>query len=218
VRDVLGVKVLDAVIVNGGRWWFLDEDLHAEGSHWFAGKLDSRAPSADLVGMRTRQDLVASIAAPVGQREDELLQCFLTCLDRVNEEEPGHAGQMVLDLMEAWRSGYPPSDADYLTAGLSMSTGKARDEVWRTLTRLKAEAYLPFWVQVLARTPRGVRTVALGVTAMVAWIAGNGALMNICVHEAEQTDPNFPLVCLLRGLCDGFLEPKCWEEVVDSMD
>jgi len=81
------------------------------------------------------------------------------------------------------------------------------------LTTSKAVACLPFWKEVLIRTPYPMRSAVLGVTAMVAWVAGEGALMNICIEEAEKTDPDYPLVSLVKQISMACLTPASWEEI-----
>jgi len=211
--DHLGDLTCEALVVDGDFWWRLDEEEEAPGqTQPRRGKMSRMLAGRDPV-MASRAELAASVAAPVGRQEDEMLETLMESLDLVPEEDPLLAGSRVVDLMDLWCLGKSLTDAEYLSAAVTMSMSLARDEVWKILTREKAKDYLPFWKQVLTRTPHGVRTAALGVTGIVAWIAGEGALMNICLEEAEKADPEYPLVRMLSDISVGGLPPSYWKEM-----
>jgi len=199
----LGDYVIDALIVDGQTWWFLDDDDQAEGR---------AVPHTNSALTASRADLAASIAAPSGQREDEMLNTLIESIDCEEDIDPGMAGKAVVDMMNSWLAGKTLTDADFLTASVSMSVGQARDEVWRVLNHKTARDCLPFWKEVLIRTPKGIRTSALGVTGMVAWIAGEGALLNICLEAAEE--PDHPLITLLERISLDCLPPSSWDRVI----
>jgi len=209
VRDKLGGAVIDAVVVGPDSWWFANEDARAPGRPLArTGRWSALSPGPVAA---SRADLARSIAAPCGQREDDMMNALVHAIDLIDEDAPVEAGRRVIRLMDAWVRDSALSDADFLSAGVAMSAGEARDEVWRQLTRGGAQAYLPFWIEVASRTPRGVRVIVLGVTGLFAWMAGEGALMNICLEEAEDTDPDFSLIRLLRQIADDCLPPASWD-------
>jgi len=211
--EVLGPLTKDALIVDGDTWWRIDEDTEAPGHRLPRKGRMSRMLAQDNPVMENRQELAASVSAPTGKMEDEMLEAVIDSLDLIPEEDPCLAGRRIVDLMARWRRGSPVSDVEYLSAVMTVSMGQARDEIWKILTRTKAKQYLPFWKQVMIRTPRGVRTAGLVVTGIIAWIAGEGALMNICLEEAESTDPEYPLVDMLREIAVGCLPPSYWEKM-----
>jgi len=211
VGDACG-DVIDAYVVDGGRWWYADDD-DAPGC---VVPPPDRTPSGLVMGPAvagSREELCAAVAAPSGEREDELLAALVDACDLIPDDDEVATGQLVLARMSAWSGGERLSDAEFLSAGLAMSSSGARDEVWRWLTRQRASIYLPFWKEVLTRTPHGLRAVALAVTGMVAWIAGEGALMNICREEARQEDPGYPLVQMLDEIARWWVPPDCWDDV-----
>jgi len=210
--EQLGNLTQEALVVDGDKWWRLDDD-QAHG-HFVPkkGKM-SRILAQDNPVMDSRDQLAGSVAAPTGAKEDQMLQLVIDSLDLVPEEDPPLAGHRLVELMEAWHKGTTVTDTQFLSAAMTVSMGMARDEVWKILTRTKAKEYLPFWKEVLLRTPHGVRTAALAVTGIIAWISGEGALMNICLEEAEATDPEYPLVDMLRHISLGCLPPSYWEKM-----
>ena len=209
----LGSLTKEALVVDGDTWWRVDEEPDAPGRKLPRKGRMSRILAFDSPVMDSREELAASVAAPTGRKEDEMLEAVMDSLDLIPEEDPALAGRRIVNLMEQWATGCPVTDAEYLSAVMTVAMEPARDEIWRILTRAKAERYLPFWKQAMARTPRGVRTAALAVTGIIAWIAGEGALMNICLEEAESTDPEYPLVQMLSDICLGGLPPSYWDKI-----
>ncbi|MCL2736236.1 MAG: DUF4192 domain-containing protein [Propionibacteriaceae bacterium] len=212
ISDRLGRRVLDAIVVSHGQWCFLDE----AGSTLGRPLPDPGPVSAAMGGpvVASRSALAQTMAAPVGAREDDLLTCFMACLDRVGDEDPRSAAEMVQDAMSRWAAGEVVSDEDFLCAGVAIGSGLVRDEIWKGMTLHTAKECLPFWVEVLSRTVTGLRTPILGVTGMVAWIAGEGAVMNICLEEAMSSDPEYPLIALLEQISRSCVPPQWWEEVM----
>ena len=211
--EALGALTKEALVVDGDFWWRIDEKLDTPGHKLPRKGRMSRILSQDNPVMASREELARSIAAPTGKKEDEMLDAVMMSLDLIPEEDPPLAGQRIVAVMDQWSHGRPITDEEYLSAVMTVSMGPARDEIWKILTKAKAEEYLPFWKQAMTRTPKGVRTAALAVTGIMAWIAGEGALMNICLEEAEATDPEYPLVEMLNQISLGGLPPSYWDKL-----
>lgn len=217
MREALGEAVREALVVDGETWWRVDDQEDAEGNQVpKRGRMSTILSEGNPV-MASRAELAASIAAPTGKKEDEMLEAVIDSLDLVPEEDPCQAGKRVVDLMAGWCLGKPVTDTEYLSAAVTVSMGPARDEIWKILTRARAKEYLPFWKQVMVRAPKPVRTAGLAVTGIIAWIAGEGALMNICLEEAESMDPEYPLVEMLSQISLGCLPPSYWEIMNSSL-
>jgi len=161
--------------------------------------------------------VAGEIAAPRGQREDEMMDLLMDAMESIPDENPHNAGKMVVALIETWQSGSALRDADYLSVALAMSMPQARDEMWKTLTTARAQACLPFWKEVLCRTPSSLRTPVLAVAGMVAWMSGEGAMMNICLEEAERADGDYPLVVTLGLISRGCVHPDFWASIRDQV-
>jgi hypothetical protein len=52
---------------------------------------------------------------------------------------------------------------------------------------------------------------------MVAWVAGEGALLNICLDEALVCDPTYPVIQTLSRIAARGMPPSWWDEVQPSM-
>ncbi len=213
----LGEAVAAALVVAGDGWRSLDPPGQSDG------------PAGSTVGVwgpeggagsdrSARGRASARIAAPTGVAEDQMMGVFLEALDGVDEDRPTQTGQMVLALMEDWWRGEQLTDRAFLTAGIAMSAAPVRDRVWAELTVERARRYLPFWEEVLSRTPAGVRTIALAVAGVFAWIASDARLAEVCLDEAEETDRDYPLVRLLRRMVTDGPPVSCWLDAVREVE
>lgn len=206
--SALGVQVVGSLVVEDNLWWNLGESgsghpVPCEGS--LAQQV--RGPYRRVVACR--EDLVMSVSAPKGEQEDAMMDLYVAAIETCDEEDCATAGARVLSLMESEQG----SDEDYVQAGVAMTTQKVRDHVWSSLTPEAPRRWLPFWIEVLRRTPVGLRTIPLGVTGMIAWVAGEGALMNVCLDEAEKEDPTHSLIVLLKTISATGVSPGLWDEV-----
>ena len=214
--DQLGAAVVDAVVVDDDRWWFLEQSADSQ-AHGLSQSASGR-PEANnqwiqsAVVLSSRDELAASIAAPSDQREEDMVQAWMEAADLI-PGDPCQGARLVLTAMSDWRQGRQVSNVQYLAAGVAMAAGEVRDEIWRAVRRSEAADLLGFWQSVLTRTPHLVRLAPLAVTAMFAWLAGKGALMNICLEEAVAIDPGHSLVAMLVQISQTGLPPSCWEEL-----
>ena len=204
--------ISEAIVVDRDQWWFVDEPIGVPGRSLMAPDMVSEILGHRSQVLSSREELVASVAAPVGEKEDRMLGAIPDIVEAI-DSDPVEAGKKVVLAMHSWSEGSQIVDEGLLEAAMVMSMGSARDQLWTTMTNDKARQYLGFWQEVLRVTPTGVRVPALTVAGMMAWIAGNGALMNICLQEAETTDPHFPLVGILRQISQGCIHPQTWSKV-----
>ena len=199
------------LVVSGGRWWFAAEAVAAPGRP--VESLDQAGlvwPGASAAPP-TRPELVESIRGPVGRREDELMAGFIKGLERVDQVD-AEADRLV-DLINRYSAGQGLTDDDFLTAVIATASGTGRDRLWSHLTRENAREIEAFWREVLRRTPTGLRAIPLGVTGLVAWVAGDGAMASICLAEAASIDPDHPLIGLLAQIMAAAVGPRWWDVV-----
>ncbi|MDR0847601.1 MAG: DUF4192 domain-containing protein [Propionibacteriaceae bacterium] len=202
-----GAAVVGSLVVDGGLWWRAGEP----GAGHTVPNLGEIARQVcgrgQVVG--SRRELAVSVSAPKGEQEDAMMGLYVTALEESDEDDWARLGARVMSAMESGQR----VDEDYVQAGVAMTIQKVRDQVWCGLTAETARRWLPFWVEVLRRTPVGLRSAPLGVTGMVAWVAGQGALMNVCLEEAEKEDPTYPLITLLKTISESCAPPTLWDAV-----
>jgi len=217
VRQELGDVVRQGLIVDGDRWWYDDEPASAPGQ--------LRPPPAQSMAhlvsrgavAASRQELADSIAPPTGQREDDLMAELVGIIEQTTEDQPVAEAERAMAAIDRFVAGQTLSDADFLSAGVAMTSGLGRDVLWRQLTRDNAGDQEPFWREVARRTPSGLRAIPLAVTGLVAWVAGHGAMMNICLDEAATADPDHPLIGLLAQIAEGGVPPTWWDGIQASL-
>ena len=78
---------------------------------------------------------------------------------------------------------------------------------------LRAEQQVELWRQVVNRTLAVHQGHPLALLGMAAWIAGEGALVSVCLERAGRLLPPAGLLRILRGLVDQVTPPDSWDEL-----
>ena len=73
-----------------------------------------------------------------------------------------------------------------------------------------ASARAEFWCGVLRRTPPELLAPVAAVTAMAAWLAGEGALAWCAVDRADAAGPRHPVAALVAEKLQGAVPPRAW--------
>ncbi|MDR1387752.1 MAG: DUF4192 domain-containing protein [Propionibacteriaceae bacterium] len=208
-----------ALSVDGRRWWPADAPPGQPGRlkprH---SPLEAAAVWSGLSVADSRQALADRLAAPVSEREDELLGLRLEAMAELAEWSGAAAVDWLNALVARTGQGQPLSDQDCLRAGLLIEQAEVRDQLWRGLDVDGAPAQVRLWSEVVRRCVAGQRVLPLCVLAIVAWQAGQGALLSICHEQAAALDPGFPLVGLLDTIRDQRLPPASWRRSIQAAE
>jgi hypothetical protein len=97
---------------------------------------------------------------------------------------------------------------------------KIRDEVLIQMNTLDKEGInraLDLASAVLAVTPKEQTTPLYTVTAVMAWINGNGALSSMLIDRALETVPDYNLATLIKMAVSSGLNPSLWREVISEI-
>lgn len=97
---------------------------------------------------------------------------------------------------------------------------KIRDEVliqMNTLDKEGIERALALASGILAVTPKEHSTPLYTVTAVMAWISGNGALANMLIDRALEVTPDYNLATLIKMALTSGLNPSFWREAVSEI-
>jgi hypothetical protein len=206
-----------ALLVDGAEWWPADAPPGAPGRpcprH---SSLEATAVGAGLSVAPSRQALADRIAPPAPEREDDLLARRLGLMAELAESSTGAWIESLRDLVARSGQGQTLSDDDCLRAGLLVEQTEVRDQLWLELDAASAPSQIRLWSEVLRRSVAGQRVLPLCVLGLVAWQAGQGALLSICHERAAALDPGFPLVGLLDTIRDRRLPPASWQESIRS--
>lgn len=98
---------------------------------------------------------------------------------------------------------------------LALEIGHHRDASWVHLTRATSAAHLALWTDLLRRAPEGVRAGPAALTALAAWLHGNGALAWCAVDRCLDEVPEHGLGRLVGDLLSAATPPSWWDETTE---
>lgn len=205
-----GVRVLEALRADEGRWYplFRDRDgLGASGvpydvsTHPFlvAAVLEGRVIHGSRAELaRTLDpdpDQVAATTAclpcePVGP------DWVSACVDR-------HA-----------LAGSSPGPAESARLLAALADPRLRDVAWGGFTRDEARDQVRLWSGLVRAAPTELVPNAAAVLALAAWLAGDGALAWCALDRALEVDPDHTLAELVAGLLLRAVPPGEWDRLV----
>ncbi|MCA0253274.1 MAG: DUF4192 domain-containing protein [Actinobacteria bacterium] len=197
-------------IAVDGRTW------QADGPRGLRGVYDpgssrtaAEAAVRGLVARRSRAELAALVDGPPAADTDRLV----SVAERVGAElaaEPRWP-----ELMGRALGGFAGTLDDAAAARLAMlaSHPVARDVALLSMSRARAEQQVELWRQVVNRTLAVHQGHPLALLGMAAWIAGEGALVSVCLERAGRLLPPAGLLRILRGLVDQVTPPDSWDEL-----
>lgn len=216
-----GVRPTDQILVRSGRWWSYacsarccpPEGTPVEATATPAlllveahGVLEGRAV------LPSRQDLVASLAAPL----DLALRGRLDSASAVRERRSAAEGRVLVgrEALRSWRraleqvlDGHDPLGPQAAaTLVVSLSDVLVRDEVltWAIDDDASLLALL------LHLAGRSVPPHDVPVCALVAWVShlrGDGGLANVALDRALAADPEYGVALLSREALDAQVSP-----------
>ena len=211
--DLRGVEVLEALRVEGGRFWSyccaVPGCCPPEGTPYDIGAspVAAEATLAGRVALTGRDELVRSVA-PVGGAAREamrraterakarLVTWMFECgcdaaLLRARTADEGVA--YTRDLL---RRGGPLTDDEVAWLGVLLTHLHIRDEA---LVHTDTDR-LDLWRDVLRRVEVRFAAAPACLTAYAAYLSGDGALANVALDRAIEADPGYAMAPLLRDV------------------
>jgi hypothetical protein len=88
----------------------------------------------------------------------------------------------------------------------------ARDAAWMGVSRADAAEHVAVWTDLVRRAPDELLGDAAAVLAMVAWIAGHGALAWCAVDRCRSVDPAHTLAAVVADLLAAAVSPRQWDQ------
>jgi hypothetical protein len=214
-RGVGGWLDLALVVdLQEGRWWDADAPLDdlgrpVEGDDRIEAWADELA-LGDVAPARDR--LLDGLKPPVGAREDELTGLWTDVAARLKTGTQVERDELMRRFAARPDAGW--TAADLVTAAILVHDGPARDVLWSEVTRHSARRHLGFWSEVVRHTPLERRVVPLAVVGILAWQAGDGALMALCQEECHRLNPHAEVVDLLTELVQRGAHPDMWAQSI----
>jgi hypothetical protein len=201
-----GVDVVEALRADGRRWWPVLPDggppgagaPYDVGSHPFA----AHAVVEGVVVHESRDHLAATLD-PVGHR---------LAPGRGIVVAPGPLWVWsTLARLASERAVADDGDAVRLLRAVHDDEA-ARDVAWMGVSRADAAAHVAVWTDLVRRAPDELLGDAAAVLAMVAWVAGHGALAWCAVDRCRSVEPHHTLATVVADLLSAAVSPRQWDE------
>lgn len=224
-----GVEVSDIVLVRAGRWRsYLCPDPHccpAEGTAVPApsGELAAYAAYSGSVVRDSRSALIEMIAP-----DPESISATERALDHVCRElaEASSKGaseayrERIEDFIDRRVSGLAACAPRCLThrdaarISVALIDRPLRDRVAGHCLQETASAAESLWIELLRRLPPPLDAAPATLLALSSWARGDGALANVALDRALDSDPGYSLAQLVRTALDHALPPVTVREML----
>lgn len=214
-------EVVDAVHVAAGRYRSVtcrDTTCCPDEGFDYAEVLSDPAAAEAVVSglpaLPNREDLRSCILPGSEEAGPEFDAALLATLEGLLDLDPADAArEMDMMLRRIETTGRPPADADLAVLTAYATHPSARDVATLRIHRRSASLWGDVWAAAARRTEGLAAVAPLGLVGIAAWARGDGALVCLCLEEAEQRLPEHGLVRLLEDVVDQGLHPDVWHRV-----
>jgi len=221
--DAQDLPVRDALLVRRGRWWSYDcaDPCCAPGAGTpLPGGTSELAAAAALTGQVVEADraALARRIAPVGSRAAEGMA---RACDEVGDSLARRTAQLGWDAVgeEGWaavraaveaagpRSVQRLSDRQVARLAWGLRDHDLRDRALSLAVGPRAAAAEVVWTELTRRAPAPLDAAPATLLAVTAWVRGDGALANVALQRALDSEPSYGLAALLRSALDACMPP-----------
>ena len=222
-----GVPVRDALLVRGGRWWSFDCArpccAPAAGTPLPAGvsELEVAAVATGTVVERDRSDLAGRIARPregwaSGAMAAACAQAADDCSDRVLEagwDAVAAESWLAVETAvlrfrpESSAAGARLTDREVARIVWGLRDREVRDRVLALALGEDAVAVEHLWAECTRRAPPPLDAAPATLLAVSTWLRGDGAMANVALARALESEPGYGLARLLSQALASCLPP-----------
>lgn len=220
----LGVPVGDVVLVREGRWWSYDcpDSCCAPGAGTFlpAGvtELEVASIATGTVVADDRADLLARIGPQPGADPRAMaaacaqvgVELSAAVLDSGPEAVTTRSWSAVRDAAARYRPGSvagSAADDEIARVVWALRDVEVRDLALGLALGADADGAEQLWTECTRRAPAPLDVAPATLLAVSAWLRGDGAMANIALGRALESDPGYPLARLLRDGLAACLTP-----------
>ncbi len=202
------------LVAVDGQTWQADGLAGPRGVHDpGCSRAAAEAAMHGLVARRSRDELAALVDGPPAADTGALV----AVAQRVGAEVAGEPISRWAQLMGAALAGFDATggldDGDAARLAILTTHPPARDVALLSMSRERADQQIDLWRRVVNRTLAVHQGHPLTLLGMAAWIAGDGALVSICLERATRLLPPNGLLRTLDQLVDAVTPPTQWEEL-----
>ena len=214
--DAVGLPLEQALLVRAGRWWDFDcpgACCAPDGGTPLpsgVGALEVAAVASGTVVAADRGALVARLAPP-GESSRAAMEAVVL---RVGLQGPvGRSAarrriRSAVGRCRPGRDGERPADEEVARIVWSLRQPDVRD--WALLLSLgdDAAAAEALWTECTRRAPSPLDAFPAALVAVCAWLRGDGAMANIALDRALDSEPGNPLAGLLQDALSACVPPR----------
>ncbi|MDR1355648.1 MAG: DUF4192 domain-containing protein [Propionibacteriaceae bacterium] len=162
----------------------------------------------------SREDVAARIAGPTPHVARVMRRrCGATALKLARENSDLEA--VVDDLLAiGLTDAEAVNECVAATLLVCLERDEIRDRVWHRMDRQAAPAYLRVFLTLLAVAPRRYAGSLLGLTALAAWLAGEGVLQVCAIERAFSMNPNDSFLQLAELTAQRCISPQNWRTIL----
>ena len=221
--SLLAVPVGDVVLVRDGRWWSYDCPDHCcdpgAGTPLPAGvtELEVAAIATGTVVEPDRDALVARIAGPPGGDRGAMaaacarvaLECSAAVPDVGLEAVAAESWAAIRDAAARCRPGAGGLLADEEVARVvwGLRDGEVRDLALGLALGPEPAAAEQLWTECTRRAPAPLDAAPATLLAVCAWLRGDGALANVALTRALDSEPGYGFAGLLAQALAACMTP-----------
>jgi hypothetical protein len=222
------VPVVDALLVRNGRWWSYDcpDPCCAPGVGTRlpggVGELEVAAVATGTVVERSRADLSSRIAPSLDPRDREVMAAACTAAAQETVDRVLAVGSDTV-AEESWRAveaavvrcrpGAPVtggrlSDGEVARIVCGLRDTEVRDRALGLAVGPDAAAVEQLWAECTRRAPAPLDAAPATLLAVSVWLRGDGAMANVALARALDSDPRYGLARLLAQALEACLPPE----------
>jgi hypothetical protein len=222
-----GVPVPHVLLVRDGRWWSYDCPHRccdpAAGTALPTGvtELEVAAVATGTVVERDRDDLVARIARSPGRDRGAMAaacarvaaECSAGVLDSGWDAVVAQSWSAVTLAAARCRPGAPDAggrltDAEVARVVWGLRDGDVRDRALGLSLGPEAAAAEQLWTECTRRAPTPLDAAPATLLAVSVWLRGDGAMANVALTRALESEPDYGLARLLAQALASCVTPS----------
>ena len=220
-----GVPMRDALLVRRGRWWSYDCPhpccAPAAGTPLPGGvsELEVAAVASGMVVEPTREGLAARIAPATGAARNAMaaacaraaIECSAAVLDTGFDAVAEESWAAVAEAVSRCRPGGPTgtrlTDDEVARVVWGLRDRGVRDRALALALGDAPAAAEALWTECARRAPAPLDATPATLLAVSAWLRGDGAMANVALERALDSEPGYGLARLLAQALAGCLPP-----------
>ena len=199
--------------VDGGSWQAGSADGPRGVHDPVSNRLAAEATVRGMVARRSRKELAALLDGPPATDTEALVEVARRVGSELAHEPISQWPTLMGSALRRCAATGALSDDEAVRLATLAADPNARDVALLTMSRRHAERQLELWRRVVNRTLPVHQGHPLALLGMAAWLAGEGALVSICLERAHELAPPTGLLGILEQVLEGVIPPTYWDEL-----